>query len=214
MEKYNTIIWDWNGTLLNDAWLGIEVMNSLLNERKLPLLTLEKYREIFDFPVKDYYAKLGFNFEKEPFEVIGNEFITRYDQKHLSCSLHENALEMLNYIKNAGLKQYVLSARNHVQLENEFDHFGIRFLFESFSGLSDNLANGKIELGRQLIENHKIDQQKTLMIGDTVHDFEVSAELGIDCILYTGGHQSEKRLSVCNTLTINNLIELKHYLNG
>ena len=35
-RKYSHILWDWNGTLLDDAWLCVEVMNSMLAERDLP----------------------------------------------------------------------------------------------------------------------------------------------------------------------------------
>ena len=69
-SKYTHVIWDWNGTLLDDNWLCVEVMNTLLSSRNLPLLTLERYRDIFDFPVKNYYEKLGFNFKKESFEIV------------------------------------------------------------------------------------------------------------------------------------------------
>lgn len=213
MGKYRNIIWDWNGTLLNDVWLGIEVMNSLLENRKLHLLTIEKYRDIFDFPVKNYYAKLGFDFEQEPFEVIGNEFITEYDKKHLLCKLNESASEILKFISNIGINQYVLSARNHLQLENEFEYFGIRHYFKSFAGLSDNLANGKLKLGMELIKNQKIDKKSTVLIGDTVHDYEVAEALEIDCILVEGGHQSAERLKQCGAVFMKNLSYLRDYLN-
>ena len=69
LTRYSHILWDWNGTLLDDAWLCVDVMNSMLTERKLQPLTLQRYRDIFSFPVKDYYLLLGFDFEKEPFET-------------------------------------------------------------------------------------------------------------------------------------------------
>ena len=66
-SQYKHIIWDWNGTLLNDGWLFVDVMNSILRQRKMETITLEKYRNIFGFPIKDYYIKLGFDLEKESF---------------------------------------------------------------------------------------------------------------------------------------------------
>ena len=63
--KYQHIIWDWNGTLLNDAWLFVDIMNGVLSNRKLPLITVDDYRKLFCFPVKDYYKKLGFDLENE-----------------------------------------------------------------------------------------------------------------------------------------------------
>lgn len=70
MTKYKCLIWDWNGTLLNDLQLCVTVMSDMLKGRDLPLLTAERYREVFGFPVKDYYVKLGFNFGIESFEII------------------------------------------------------------------------------------------------------------------------------------------------
>ncbi len=63
MEKVKQLIWDWNGTLLDDVRMCVNVMNVLLDKYALPELTCEKYKQVFDFPVKDYYANLGFDFE-------------------------------------------------------------------------------------------------------------------------------------------------------
>ena len=73
--KYKHIIWDWNGTLVDDAWLCVEIMNTILNKRGYKLIDINEYRKYFTFPVKEYYIKLGFNFEIEPFEISGMEFI-------------------------------------------------------------------------------------------------------------------------------------------
>ncbi len=49
------------------------------------------------------------------------------------------------------------------------------------------------------------------MIGDTIHDNEVAAELGIRCVLVAGGHQSENRLRSTGTFVISRLKELKTF---
>ena len=40
MQKIKHIIWDWNGTLLNDGWVFVNVMNTLLKSRDLPLINI------------------------------------------------------------------------------------------------------------------------------------------------------------------------------
>ena len=52
MERTKHVIWDWNGTLLDDAVLCVEVMNVVLARRKLPPLTAERYADRFRFPVR------------------------------------------------------------------------------------------------------------------------------------------------------------------
>ena len=63
------ILWDWNGTLLDDTEISRGVLNGLLSRRGLPTVSLERYREIFTFPIIDYYRKAGFDFSVEPYEV-------------------------------------------------------------------------------------------------------------------------------------------------
>jgi len=76
--KYKRVIWDWNGTLINDVCLVVEIMNKMLKKRNLPRIDSKIYREIFDFPVTKYYLTLGFDFSKELFEELTDEFISEY----------------------------------------------------------------------------------------------------------------------------------------
>ena len=68
--KYKHIIWDWNGTLINNIWLVVEIMNKMLKKRNMPGIDSKKYREIFDFSVTKYYSKLGFDFSDKSFEKL------------------------------------------------------------------------------------------------------------------------------------------------
>ena len=53
LHNYKHIVWDWNGTLLDDAWLCVEVLNQMLSQRGRAAITLEFYRQHFKFPVID-----------------------------------------------------------------------------------------------------------------------------------------------------------------
>jgi phosphoglycolate phosphatase len=193
-RTYTHIIWDWNGTLLNDAWLCVEIMNGMLTERGLPLLTLDRYRAIFDFPVKDYYVLLGFDFEKEPFSEVGMEFMIRYNQRHDETDLHPEALSVLKTISGMGIPQSVLSAREENELRQEIKKLGIDSYFTRVYGLDDHYAHGKTDVGKKLIRDMGIPPSDLMFIGDTLHDAEVAAELGIRCVLIPNGHQSTERL--------------------
>lgn len=202
------IIWDWNGTLLNDLDFCISTINILLKRRNLPLLDKNRYKEVFSFPVKDYYEAVGFNFEKEDFSVPAKEFIDLYDSRVGECSLHKNVPEVLEYFKKEGFRQFILSAMKENMLVRTLKHSGILHFFEAVAGLNDHYATSKIERGNQLIQMYKINRENTWIIGDTVHDFEVAKELGIKCILITDGHQSEERLKSTGTTVILNLSQL------
>ncbi len=207
-KKCNHIIWDWNGTLLNDAWLCVEVMNGMLKERNLPLITLDIYRKIFDFPVRDYYLKLGFDFEKEPFEIVGMDFMLLYNRRQKECSLHPEAARILKEVRKRGYRQSILSAREENELRQEVKDLKVDQFFSAVFGLEDHYAYGKIDVGIRLLEKLSIPKDQLLFIGDTLHDAEVAEELGIDCILIPNGHQSKERIIHCGYPLVHRLRDL------
>ena len=208
LKPVETIIWDWNGTLLNDTHFCVETINSLLVHRNLPRLTSEKYKEVFSFPVKDYYAQVGFDFSKEDFAIPAREFIIQYNSRVNECTLHKNAIKILEQFKMDGIEQYVLSAMKQDKLEETLKENNISYFFKDVVGLNDHYAVSKVERGKELIANNNISKDTALMIGDTIHDFEVAKELGIGCILIADGHQSKERLETTGAKVIDSLIEL------
>jgi len=208
LTRYSHILWDWNGTLLDDAWLCVDVMNSMLTERKLQPLTLTRYRDIFSFPVKDYYLLLGFDFEKEPFEKVGMDFMNLYNLRQRECTLHPGAREILLQLSGKGIPQSVLSAREENELRTEIKESGIATFFDKIYGLDAHYAHGKTDIGVKLITDLRLPVEKLLFIGDTLHDAEVAKELNMDCILIPEGHHSAERLSGSGFPVIASLREL------
>ncbi len=194
ISNYKHFIFDWNGTLLNDLWLAVDVIDKMLTKRGLQGMTIERYCEVFDFPVKDYYQNVGFNFDKESFEIVGTEFIVEYDKRQYECKLQQGVVELLEKLYQKEFHLSVLSAREQSMLEQNLKHYGIEHYFPVIAGLNDHYANGKLESGLQLIEEAHVPAFETLLIGDTLHDAEVAKEMGIDCILIASGHQSLQRL--------------------
>jgi len=208
LTDYKHIIWDWNGTLLDDAWLCVEVMNGMLERRGLPRVSLEFYRSVFTFPVRDYYEKLGYDFSREAFEKVGMEFMLLYNQRQKECRLHTEATSILEKLRKLGYGQSILSAREQNELTAETVDLGVNRYFTKIYGLDDHYAHGKTDVGLKLIKDLGLPSSTLLFIGDTRHDAEVACDIGIDCILISNGHHNEERLKECSFPVIGNLNEI------
>jgi len=208
IKKYKHIIWDWNGTIFNDVELGIEIINKLLSERGLKTITIEEYRNYFTIPVKDYYTKLGFDFGKESFEIIGRLWIEEYEKRKYEYSLYYGIIEVLEKISGIGIEQSILSAYSQHTLEEMVNYFNLRKYFKYIVGLDNIYAASKLHLGIDLMKKLGNGKGETLLIGDTLHDYEVASEIGADCILVANGHQSRNILLESRTKVINNILEL------
>ena len=205
--KYKHIIWDWNGTLLDDAWLCVEILNQMLARRGMKTTTLSEYQIYFDFPVINYYIKLGFNFERESFDDVAREYIGVYESQCRRCRLREGAVDIIKQFKAKGFSQSVLSASQESLLVEVIEFFGLKSFFENIAGLDDYYAHSKIDAGRKLSENLAAGGGQMLLIGDTTHDYEVACQMGSDCLLLPVGHQSKERLVACGARVCDNFNE-------
>lgn len=206
--NFKHIIWDWNGTLLNDRWLCLESINKLLVGRGKNPLSDEEYLAYFDFPVRDYYVKAGFDFTKEDFKIPAIQFIEFYELKRKQCLLQDNALDVLKYFHQQGVSQYLLSASESAVLNDMVDFFDLRKYFTQVCGLNNHYAASKLDLGRELIKDISVSPEELLMVGDTCHDQEVASALGVSVILYDQGHFPTYRLEGCGCRLISDLKEL------
>jgi phosphoglycolate phosphatase len=208
IQKYKHIIWDWNGTLLNDTALCVNIINGLLKSKNLDPLTLENYRLIFNFPVKDYYEKAGFNFSEYSFEVIGKQWMDEYELRKGETSLFYGAKDVLSHIKSAGINQSILSAYSHHTLVEIVKYHELGEYFNYITGLDHIYATSKLEIGKELIEKLNCPKEDIVLVGDTIHDYDVANGLGIECILIANGHQSRERLLACNVPILNDIREI------
>jgi phosphoglycolate phosphatase len=195
-KTYNHIIWDWNGTLFNDVELCANVMNLLLTQESLPNISIKKYKEIFTFPVIEYYKIAGHTFEKKSFEVLGKQFMDEYETRKNNCDLFIGVREILTELQSKNIQQHLLSAYEQNSLNNILKYFAIDSYFQNVIGLDNIYAGGKSHLAKKLALKIRSNGSagNILLIGDTIHDYEVANEINSDCILISHGHQDEERL--------------------
>ncbi len=203
--KLRHVIWDWNGTLVDDAWLCVEIVNELLTRRGLAPTTPCKYSEVFGFPLRAYYQRVGFDLEREDFATTGGEFNILYGQRLRECRLREGAREVLTALGRNGIGQSLLSASNEEDLEEMVAHYGLRPHFVAVAGVDNGLGEGKIERGHRHLAALNCRADEILLVGDTLHDIEVAAALGVHCVLLPSGHQSRRRLEIGECIVVDEL---------
>ena len=88
MKTIKHMVWDWNGTLMNDVGLCLDITNQMLQRRGLAQVDSARYREVFGFPLRDYCARIGYDLERDSFEQLSDEFNELYEKRRCECPLH------------------------------------------------------------------------------------------------------------------------------
>ncbi|MBR5124481.1 MAG: HAD family hydrolase [Clostridia bacterium] len=206
------LIWDFNGTILDDVSLGIRCTNTMLAARDLPVIpSVEAYREIFGFPIDEYYRRLGFDFEREDYDtVLAPEWVAMYMEGEGDCPMIGGAMDALSAVRACGVPQILLSATEADMLEIQLERLGIRGEFCEVIGLDNIHARSKKAQAQAWRERNP--HARPLFVGDTEHDADVAKAVGGDCVLFCGGHQSRQRLEKTGCPVISEVGEILRYL--
>lgn len=202
------VLWDWNGTLLDDHEHCIRIMNAMLREEGLSELDVPRYRSLFDFPVRRYYERLGFSSDDASFRTLAARFIDEYDRTVHECRLHANAAALLQSLSEVGILHTILSAARQASVEALLRRHDLDRFFSEVVGLGDHYAAGKSELGVQWMGRSGVPRDAVVLVGDTVHDYEVAEAMGVRCILVAAGHHARERLERCGCPVVDELGEL------
>ncbi|MFC2078857.1 HAD family hydrolase, partial [Candidatus Bipolaricaulota bacterium] len=211
-KKLESVIWDFNGTLIDDLDHVVCSVNVQLVNRNLPQLTRATYRSVFGFPVEDYYRRIGFDLETDSMADLSAEFFSTYGPGLRNCSLHRGVLDTLQRFKLLQLRQFVLSAMEQEMLQAMVEHLEIDVYFNGVYGLAHLEGDSKVSRGRDLLRDFDVEPNTALLIGDTDHDAEVADTLHLSAALVSQGHQSHERLRATNHDVSRSLQELTQKL--
>ena len=193
MKNYSLIIWDFNGTLLDDVGAALGSVNDMLARRSKKPITLDEYREYIDVPIRHFYEQV-LDLENEDYDLILNEFQQGYEAHVKNCGLTRFVSAALEEAKRLGIPQVVLSSSEQSQLERLLKRYEIDGYFDSVLGADNLLAGSKVERAEKFIEEHGVDASKAVVVGDLLHDCDVAKAIGSQCLLITSGHHDRARL--------------------
>lgn len=207
MKKYKTIIWDFNGTIIDDVNAALGAVNDMLTKRCQKPIDLQRYRDAIDIPIWNFYLTVF-----DPGTITREEAIVEFDlgvDKHLQKNpLMPYADKALSYFNTLGKRQIIVSSSHIDKVRKQLATLGVENYFTQVLALSDYYAGDKTHLAREYMKAHGLLSSESLVIGDCVADYRMANELGCDCILNTMGHQSSEALFKTGAVVIDSLSEL------
>ena len=211
--KFKHVIWDWNGTLINDAQLCVEIVNSILMDMGLSPVNLDFYRDNFRFPVSTYYNLIGLTETRYDFAEISKTFITNYRKRSSELSLQPYSFDTLSCVQQLGIQQSVLSAGLQSDVEYFLKSHGLDRFMVHLSGVDNENAEGKKVLAYSHLSKIACNPKEVLFVGDTMLDDEIAHLLSVNGLLVTNGHNSPKALKTSKSARIPSLAYFSNWLH-
>jgi len=180
------LVWDWNGTLLDDLELTVVATNASLATVGGPVTTVEQHRRMFCRPLTEYYrAVLGRPVDAQEFTHLDEEFHRAYRSGLAACDLARDALVALDSWPGT---QSLLSMWSHAELVVELQRRGLTGRLIRIDG-RHGYALGDLKAGylKRHIAALGIAEADCVLVGDAVDDADAALAVGARCVLYSGG---------------------------
>ncbi|MET7527541.1 HAD family hydrolase [Streptomyces sp. NPDC005248] len=203
------LVWDWNGTLLDDNTAVIGATNAAFAEVGMEPITLEQYREMYCIPIPRFYERLMGRLPTEAeWERMDGIFHRYYMEQRVGCGLTAGAEELLAQWQLAGRSQSLLSMYVHEQLVPVVRGYGIERHFTRVDGRTGPSGGSKTQhMERHLAAMGGVSPDHTVVIGDAVDDAVAAAHVGARAVLYTGGSHSRSSLEAAGVPVVDSLGE-------
>lgn len=211
MSRFDCIIWDWNGTIIDDAHIACEAVNDILSDLGRPNIDMEQYYHFMRDGMDSYYDYLFYP-DKVPFDRITVWFSKYYDERIKTARLHDGAEKVLETLSNMGITQTIVSSSHKEKVRRDAARFGVDGYFDELLGADDLLVGSKVGRARDYIKRRGFDPLRTLVVGDMMHDMEMASEIGAQYIIIPKGHQTARRLTELGAVMISDISEVPEYV--
>ena len=201
------VVWDWNGTLLDDLDQVIAAVNTTLGELGVSPISRATYGAHYQRPVRRFYESLfGRPVLDDEWGRIDQSFHDAYRSQLSNVTLARDATEALEAVVAAGHSQSLLSMLLHDDLVNMASLFGVDRFMRRVDGLKGARGVEKLESLESHIEALGLSRQEVVIIGDALDDVAAANAAGTRCVMYDRGTFPREQIQQAGVPTASTLM--------
>lgn len=218
MKRYQYVIFDVDGTLLDTAEGVIEAVKKMMLAEKLAVPSETVLRTFIGPPIQDSLRKL-YGFETNRTQELADLFRSFYKQDDclLNARPYDGIFQVCQDLLSTGKQMGVATYKRQDYAEKIVRYFGFGAFTDYIYGADYENRLKKVDIIRLCLERMGCpDYSLAVMIGDSDNDAIGANELGIDFIGVTYGFGFESRKDVdafSNVGCVETPLELSELLN-
>jgi phosphoglycolate phosphatase-like HAD superfamily hydrolase len=201
------IVWDWNGTLLDDNDAVVAAVNAVCARYGREPISLEEWRAVFRRPISQTYEELlGRALTAADWATIDGAYHREYERLVPGLDLAVDARAALKDWRDGGGTQSLLSMWFHEDLVTLAGRLGVAGEFVRIDGLRSGIG-GESKAAYLLAHLRELglDPADVVLIGDVVDDAAAAAGAGTRCVLLTTGISTPQQLARAGVPVVDSL---------
>ena len=175
------VLFDWNGTLLDDTLLWYDVVLKVFHTFGKQAPTLEQYFRELEGDYFIIYTSRGIDVTRERLNEI---YAKHYQALMYQAPLMPGAQEVLQALHDSTHALYLVTGQLESLVSPLLEKFGIVSYFKS----RKFHVTDKAGVINEVLEMEKVEPKNCFYVGDTPSDMRHAKKAGIVSIAFLGGH--------------------------
>ena len=198
MKKYDTVIFDLDGTLLNTLEDLADAVNFVMRSNEYPERTIEEVRCFVGNGIRRLMElAVPEGVSEETFENVFEQFKSYYtDHCQIKTRAYDGIMELLEKLYTAGVSMAIVSNKNHAAV-CELNEIYFKKYIEVAIGQKDGIRKKPApDTVLQALKELGKEKESAIYVGDSEVDFLTAQNTGMDCVLVTWGFRTTEELGV------------------
>ncbi|WNL40387.1 HAD-IA family hydrolase [Halomonas sp. PAMB 3232] len=194
--RYELIIFDWDGTLMNSVPKIVACMQAAAREAEWGELEVGAIENIIGLGLPEAIATLCPGIDDERAEALRQRYSHHFVVENTTpMPFFDGALEGLSRLKfRSGQRLAVATGKSRRGLDRIFRETGSGELFDASRTADETRSKPHPQMLEELLCELDIDVSRAVMVGDTEYDLEMARALGMDRVGVTYGVHTSARL--------------------
>lgn len=168
------LVFDWDGTLFDSTAIIVEAIQKAVADVGGKVPDKKDAAWVIGMGLKDAIAHIGSDIPKLKIPIVMARYLYHYSKLQDQVRLFDGTLDMLQALKNQGYLLAVATGKSRRGLNEAMQHTDLRGMFDSTRTADETAGKPDPLMLHEIMDELDVAPERTLMIGDTVHDLQLA----------------------------------------
>ena len=213
-NRFDLIVFDWDGTLIDSVHWITECLQQAARDCEMEVPDARLARSVIGLSLDRAMSTLFPHASKAELPPLIAAYHRYYDVKILGQSdLFDGVPQLLDDLREQGYHLAVATGKSRNGLNQALSSTGYTDWFHATRAANETASKPNPLMLLQLMEELGSPPERTLMVGDSVHDLEMANNANIGAIgVVTGANDRDELLALNPVLVLNQTSDLRELL--
>jgi phosphoglycolate phosphatase len=213
MNRYELIVFDWDGTLMDSAAMIVDSVQAAARDLGLEPPTDERARHIIGLGLGDALRHAMPDLPEDHYPELVERYRHHYLSRDHQLVLFAGADALIRQLSDNGFRLGVATGKSRKGLERALIHTGLGDYFHATRCADECHSKPHPQMIEELMGEFAVAPAQTLMIGDTTHDLQMAANAGVDAVAVSyGAHPADALATVVSLYCADSIADLTAWL--